>query len=62
MQPINIHESKAGKPMVKAKSPQPDELLAKRRLGFMTGVVDIPDNFDQMNRAEIERLFGASDR
>lgn len=53
--------AKAGKPMVKVVPLQPAELPTKRRLGFMTGTVHIPDDFDQMNRAEIERLFGGEE-
>jgi hypothetical protein len=29
-----------------------------RRLGFLAGQISVPDDFDQMGRAEIERLFG----
>ena len=31
----------------------------RRRLGFMTGEIAVPDDFDRMSAAEIERLFGA---
>jgi hypothetical protein len=30
-----------------------------RRLGFMKGQISVPDDFDQMGRKEIERIFGA---
>jgi hypothetical protein len=30
------------------------------RLGFMTGQIAVPDDFDRMGEAEIERLFGNS--
>ena len=30
-----------------------------RRLGFMIGEITVPEDFDQMGNAEIERLFGA---
>src|ERR1035441_2511082 len=29
-----------------------------RRLGFMTGRIVVPDDFDRMGNAEIKRLFG----
>jgi hypothetical protein len=29
-----------------------------RRLGFMAGEIAVPDDFDRMGAAEIERLFG----
>ena len=30
----------------------------RRRLGFMAGQIAVPDDFDRMGSAEIERLFG----
>jgi hypothetical protein len=30
-----------------------------KRLGFLAGQITVPDDFDQMGRAEIEQLFGA---
>lgn len=50
--------AKAGKPLVKVvplDAPSPD---AVRRLGFMAGQIVVPDDFDRMGSAEIERLFG----
>jgi hypothetical protein len=29
-----------------------------RRTGFLTGKLQVPDDFDQMRNAEIEELFG----
>jgi hypothetical protein len=29
-----------------------------RRLGFMTGQISVPDDFDRMGKEEIERIFG----
>ena len=29
-----------------------------RRLGFMSGEIEVPDDFDRMGADEIERLFG----
>jgi hypothetical protein len=29
-----------------------------RRLGFMAGRITVPDDFDRMGAAEIERMFG----
>jgi hypothetical protein len=29
-----------------------------RRLGFMAGQIAVPDDFDRLGEAEIERLFG----
>jgi prevent-host-death family protein len=50
--------AKAGKPLVKVTSldaPGPGEI---RRLGFMEGQIIVPDDFDSMGGAKIERLFG----
>jgi hypothetical protein len=30
-------------------------------LGFMAGQIVVPDDFDQMGSAEIERLFGGNE-
>ncbi|MBK6847511.1 MAG: type II toxin-antitoxin system prevent-host-death family antitoxin [Proteobacteria bacterium] len=49
--------AKAGKPLVKVmalEAPAPGEM---RRLGFMLGDIDVPDDFDSMGAAEIQRLF-----
>jgi prevent-host-death family protein len=51
--------AKAGKPMVKVVplgSPEPRQA---RRLGFMAGQIAVPDDFNRMGSAEIERLFGS---
>jgi hypothetical protein len=29
-----------------------------KRLGFMAGEISVPDDFDRMGGAEIEKLFG----
>jgi len=36
----------------------PDPGQAKR-LGFLNGQINVPDDFDQMGQAEIEAAFGA---
>ncbi|MCK9513857.1 MAG: type II toxin-antitoxin system prevent-host-death family antitoxin [Pigmentiphaga sp.] len=49
--------TKAGKPMVKViPINAPDDQV--RRLGFLTGQVQVPDDFDRMGETEIEKLFG----
>jgi len=53
--------AKAGKPLVKVmplSAPEPGQV---KRLGFMAGQITVPDDFDQMGRAEIEQLFGDKD-
>ena len=50
--------AKAGKPVVKLTALDAPAGRAKRRLGFMEGQFNVPDDFDTMGRSEIERLFG----
>jgi len=52
--------AKAGKPLVKMVPLETPEASQLRRLGFMTGQIAVPDDFDRMGEAEIERLFGNS--
>lgn len=50
--------AKAGKPLVKVMPlDAPESGQAKRRLGFLAGQIAVPDDFNQMGRAEVERLF-----
>lgn len=50
--------AKAGKPLVKVTSLDAPDAGQVRRLGFMKGRIAVPDDFDRMGAAEIERLFG----
>ena len=50
--------AKAGKPMVKVTPLDTPVAGQVRRLGFMAGRIQVPDDFDRMGNAEIERLFG----
>jgi prevent-host-death family protein len=52
--------AKAGKPLVKVVALQASEAGEMRRLGFLTGEIAVPDDFDRMGEAEIERLFGGT--
>ena len=52
--------AKAGKPMVKVTPLDTPVAGQVRRLGFMAGQIAVPDDFDQMGSAEIERLFGGN--
>ena len=49
--------AKAGKPLVKVTALSAPTGRQVRRLGFMTGQITVPRDFDRMNRGEIERLF-----
>ena len=50
--------AKAGKPLVKVTRLDTPATKEVRRLGFMAGEIAVPDDFDRMGGAEIERLFG----
>ena len=50
--------AKAGKPLVKVMALNAPEAGQRRRLGFMAGQIAVPDDFDRMGDAEIERLLG----
>jgi len=52
--------AKAGKPLVKVVALDAPEPQARKRLGFLAGQICVPDDFDTMGQAEIERLFGAA--
>ena len=50
--------AKAGKPLVKVTPLEAPTGERMRRLGFMTGQIVVPDDFDRMGEAEIAALFG----
>jgi prevent-host-death family protein len=50
--------AKAGKPLVKVTAIDAPLSEGKRRLGFMEGLIAVPDDFDRMGEEEIEHLFG----
>jgi prevent-host-death family protein len=50
--------AKAGKPLVKVMALDVPAPGKARRLGFLSGGVLVPDDFDRMGEAEINRLFG----
>ena len=49
--------AKAGKPMVKVVPIDASTDKPKRRIGFLKGVYNVPDDFDEMGREEIEAMF-----
>lgn len=53
--------AKAGKPLVKVTALTAPSDAQVRRIGFMQGQILVPDDFDQMGRDEIERIFGANE-
>lgn len=50
--------AKAGKPLVKVASVESPSGSKIRRLGFLAGQIQVPDDFDTMGIGEIEALFG----
>ena len=49
--------ARAGKPLVKVTAVVAENGEPANRLGFMRGMLKVPDNFDRMDGEEIERLF-----
>ena len=49
--------AKAGKPLVKVVALNAPVFDQQKRLGFMSGQISVPDDFDQMGSGEIEQLF-----
>jgi prevent-host-death family protein len=50
--------AKAGKPLVKVTRLDPPMPQAKKRFGFMSGQVQVPNDFDEMGKDEIAKLYG----
>lgn len=50
--------AKAGKPMVKVTKIDAPEPTNKKRLGFMTGQISTPKDFDEIGKDDIAKLFG----
>jgi antitoxin (DNA-binding transcriptional repressor) of toxin-antitoxin stability system len=53
--------AKAGKPLVKVERLDEAVPKGKRKLGFMVGQGHVPEDFDEMGREEIERMFYGED-
>jgi prevent-host-death family protein len=49
--------AKAGKPLVKVVPLDTPAAGEARRLGFMVGEISVPDDFDTMGAADIEKAF-----
>ena len=50
--------AKSGKPMVKVIPFFPQDAIPKR-IGFLKGQIEVPDDFDQMGQSRISELFEA---
>jgi prevent-host-death family protein len=53
--------AKAGRPIAKVVAADAPEPAAERRLGFLMGEIEVPDDFDRMGEADIQLLIGGSD-
>jgi prevent-host-death family protein len=53
--------AKAGKPIGKVVPIDEAEKPKKRRIGFMKGMIKVPDDFDTMMADEIEEMFYGGD-
>jgi prevent-host-death family protein len=51
--------AKAGKPLVRVTALEAAPRSQSRRLGFLSGHIAVPDDFDSMGGTEIEQLFGS---
>ena len=49
--------AKAGKPLVKVSALTPGDGLPASRLGFMKGMMKVPEDFDRMGRDTIAQMF-----
>jgi prevent-host-death family protein len=49
--------AKAGKPMVKVVPIDAPVERKIQRIGFLEGQFEVPDDFNEMGREEIERMF-----
>ena len=49
--------AKAGKPMVKVVPLEAEQTKPTKRIGFMDGKFNVPDDFDTMGAEEIRRMF-----
>jgi len=50
--------TRAGKALVKVVAADAPSPVGVRRLGFMSGQLKVPDDFDRMGQEKIGRLFG----
>ncbi|MBL0162707.1 MAG: type II toxin-antitoxin system prevent-host-death family antitoxin [Xanthomonadales bacterium] len=50
--------AKAGNPMVKVTALDVPDQSQIRRIGFLSGQIEVPDDFDRMGEDEVAALFG----
>ena len=49
--------AKSGKPLVKVTALTNDD-IPRRKTGFLKGIYNVPDNFDEIGKDEILNMFG----
>jgi prevent-host-death family protein len=49
--------AKSGKPIVKVTAIDTPARAERRRIGFLQGEIDVPHDFDEVGRSEIEQMF-----
>jgi len=54
--------AKAGKPLVKVVPLEEADAPKKRRIGFMKGMISVPDDFDTLMADEIEEIFSEGEQ
>lgn len=52
--------AKAGKPMAKVVPLDTRSASDRLRVGFLKGQIEVPDDFDEIGREEIEHAFGGN--
>ena len=52
--------AKSGKPIVKVTAIDTPVRAERRRIGFLQGEIDVPRDFDEMGRSEIEQMLSGS--
>jgi prevent-host-death family protein len=52
--------AKSGKPIVKVTAIDTPARAERRRIGFLQGEIDVPHDFDEMGRLQIEQMFFGS--
>lgn len=53
--------AKAGKPMVRVVALDTPPIAQRQRIGFARGMIQVPDDFDQMYAEDIAQLFGVEE-
>lgn len=49
--------ARAGKPLVRVTAVEAAKAGVERRVGFMSGQISVPDDFDRMDAGDLQALF-----